>query len=124
MPKITPAIKKIIEHNALALATVDENKNPHCVAVGDVKVIVGDKFLIGDVFLVMTRKNLMKNPNVALVVWNRNWEEECIGYQFKGTAKYFSKGNYYEKAKKIHKGFPVKGAILVKVNKIKYYFSK
>ncbi len=122
--KINQPIKKIIEHNALALATVDKNGNPHCAAVGDVKVVSENEILIGDVFLVVTKKNIIKNPNVALVVWNRNWEEECIGYQFKGVAKYFSRGKYYEKVKQIHKDFPVKGAILVKINKIKCYFSK
>ena len=37
--KIDEALKNLIEENALALASTDENNNPHCIAVGFVKVI-------------------------------------------------------------------------------------
>ncbi len=119
-PKITLSIKKIIEENALALATVDEKDNPHCIAVGDVKV-VNDIILIGDIYMKKTIKNIKRNNKVALVVWDRNWEENCEGYQIKGKAEYFTNGKWWELVKKIHKGFQAKGAIVVKVNKIRHY---
>lgn len=117
--KITPKIKKVIEENALALATTDEKGNPHCIAVGDVKVISENQILIGDNYMKETIKNIRQNKKVALVVWNRNWEENCEGYKIKGTAEYFIQGKWYKMVKKIHRGYPAKGAIVVSVHKIK-----
>lgn len=119
MVEIIPKIKKLIEANALALSTVDGNGNPHCIAVGDVKVVSKDQLLIGDNYMAETRRNLMKNKNVSLVVWCREWEKNCEGYELRGSAEYFKEGTLLEKVKEIHKGFPAKGAILVTVNKIK-----
>ena len=48
-------------------------------------------------------------------------KENCIGYELKGTAKYFKKGKYYSLVKEIpeNKEEPCKGAILITINKIK-----
>lgn len=119
MAEINEGVKKIIESNALALATVDENGNPHCIAVGDVKVVSKNNILIGDNYMKNTIKNIAKNNRVSLVVWIRNWEEHCIGYELTGEAEYFTTGMWHDMIKKIHKGFPAKGAILVKINKIR-----
>ncbi len=116
--KITPQIKKIIEENALALATTDGKGDPHCIAVGDVKVVSENQILIGDNYMNRTIKNIRQNKNVALVVWNKNWEENFDGYKIKGSAKHFTQGKWHEMVKKIHRGYPAKGAIVVKVNKI------
>ncbi len=115
---INNELKQLIEENALALATVDENNNPHCIAIGDVKVISKNQILIGDNYLIETLKNIKRNPNIALVVWNKNWKENCIGYELKGVIEYFTSGKWYKMIKEIHKGFPAKGAILVTINKI------
>lgn len=119
MAEISEELKKLIEENALALATVDENSKPHCIAVADVKVVSENQFLIGDNYMVKTIKNIQKNNNISLVVWNKNWEENCVGYELKGTAEYFEEGKWQEMIKEIHKGFPAKGAVLVTVTKIK-----
>jgi len=29
--------------------------------------------------MVETNKNIQRNPNVALVVWNQNWKEKYVG---------------------------------------------
>ncbi|VVB79582.1 Pyridoxamine 5'-phosphate oxidase [uncultured archaeon] len=119
--KINEGVKKIIEENALGLATVDKEGNPHNIAVGYVKVISEDELLISDNYLKETIENIKKNPNVALVVWASNWKENCVGYELRGKAEYFTSGKYHEVIKKIpiNKGEPCKGAILVKVHKIK-----
>jgi predicted pyridoxine 5'-phosphate oxidase superfamily flavin-nucleotide-binding protein len=111
-------VKKIVEENAAALATVNEDGSPHCIAVADVKVI-GGKLLIGDNYMVNTGKNIRRDQRVAVTVWNRNWEEDCAGYELAGTAEYFSAGKYLDMVKLIHEGYPAKGAILVTVGKIK-----
>ena len=116
---INPGIKKMIENNALAFATVTSKRKPHCIAVGDVKVIGKNQLLIGDVYFVETNKNIKANKNVSLSVWTRNWEKDCHGYEFRGTAKYFNSGKWLEQVKKVHKGFHPKGAILITLSKIK-----
>ncbi|MFH1307503.1 MAG: pyridoxamine 5'-phosphate oxidase family protein [archaeon] len=119
--KITKQLKKLIEENALALASVDEKGNPHNIALGYVKVIEGNKILISVNYIVFTLKYIKKNPNVSLVVWNKNWKKNCIGYELLGKAKFYSKGKYSEIIKKlpINKGEPCRGAIIVSINKIK-----
>lgn len=116
---INGEIKNMIENNALGLATIDENGNPHNIAVGYVQVISKNQVVISDNYLVETIKNIKKNPNVALVVWNSDWKENCVGYELKGKAEYFASGKWHELVKKIHKGYPAKGAILITINKIK-----
>jgi hypothetical protein len=113
--KISGEIKKIIEENPLALATVDKKGKPHVIAVADVKIISKDEILIGDNYMMKTITNLKNCSYVSLVVWNK----KGIGYGLKGIAKYFSVGKWVEKVKAIHKGYPAKGAIVVKINKIK-----
>jgi hypothetical protein len=118
---INSGIKKIIEDNVLGLATVDKNGNPHNIAVGYVKVILENQLLISDNYLEETIQNIKLNPNVALVVWISNWKENCVGYELKGNAEYFTSGKWIEAIKKIptNKGEPCKGAILIKINKVK-----
>lgn len=121
MVEIDKDMKKLIEENALAFATVDEEGKPHCIGVGFAKVVSDNQILITDNFLTETTKNIQKNQDVALAVWNRNWEEDCKGFELRGTAEYFKDGKWYEEIKKIseNKNMPCKGAILVSVNKIK-----
>jgi predicted pyridoxine 5'-phosphate oxidase superfamily flavin-nucleotide-binding protein len=121
MEDIGEDLKALIENNALALATVGLDGKPHCIAVGYAKVVAINQILITDNFMAETRNNIQKNPNVSLTVWTRNWEEECEGYELKGTAEYFNKGEWCDEVKKIpeNRGEPCKGAILVTVTKIK-----
>jgi predicted pyridoxine 5'-phosphate oxidase superfamily flavin-nucleotide-binding protein len=119
MAEITSEIKKLIESNALALATVDSSGNPHCIAVGDVKVVSKNQILVGDNYMAETVRNIKANKNVSLVSWCRQLKKDCVGYELRGTAKYFKEGKWLKKVKVIHKGFPAKGAILVTVSKIK-----
>jgi predicted pyridoxine 5'-phosphate oxidase superfamily flavin-nucleotide-binding protein len=119
MVEITEELKRLIEENALAFATVDESGKPHNIAVGDVKVVSKNQILIGDNYMVETIKNIQRSNNVALAVWSRNWEERCVGYELRGIAEYITQGKWHELVKEIHKGFPAKGAILVTITKIK-----
>jgi len=121
MVDIDENLKVMIENNALALATVDSDGKPHCIAVGYAKAVADNQILITDNSMAETRNNIQKNPNICLSVWTRNWEEECTGYELKGTAQYFNKGEWCNTVKKIpeNKGEPCKGAILVTVTQIK-----
>ena len=70
---IAPGIKKLIESNALSFATVDGQGRPHSIAVAYVKVI-GNKIIITNTHINKSLKNIEKNYNVALTVWNKEWE--------------------------------------------------
>jgi hypothetical protein len=121
MVEIDEELKNLIEENALAFATVDENGNSHCIAVAFVKVVSENQILVTDNYMVETIKNIQQNPNVALAVWNKDWKENCVGYELRGTTEYFTEGKWYEIIKQIpeNKGEPCKGAILITINKIK-----
>ena len=119
--EINEGMKKMIEENALALATINEKGEPHNIAIGFVKVISKNQLLISNNWFVETANNIKKNPNVSLAVWARNWEENCIGYEFRGKAEEFTSGKWLEEIKKIpiNEGEPCKSAIVVTINKIK-----
>jgi hypothetical protein len=111
----------MIEENALGLATTDKFGNPHNIAVGYVQVISENQLLISDNWLEETIENIKHNPNIALVIWNKDWKKNCVGYEIKGKAEYFTSGKWINIIKKIpiNKDEPCKGAILVTINKIK-----
>jgi len=119
--KISKGMKKMIEENALGFASVNSNSNPHNIAVGYVQVVSENQLLISNNYICETLENMENNPNVALVVWNRDWKENCVGYELCGKAEYFNEGEWVERIKQlpINKGEPCKGAILVTINKIK-----
>jgi predicted pyridoxine 5'-phosphate oxidase superfamily flavin-nucleotide-binding protein len=121
MDKISEELKVLIENNALALATVSSDGKPHCIAVGYAKVVDDNQVLITDNQMAETRDNILKNPNVSLGVWARNWEEDCVGYELKGTAQYFKQGEWINYIKKIpeNRRQPCKGAVLVVIKEIK-----
>ncbi len=121
MVEINEELRNLIEENPLAFATVDEDGNPHCIAVAFVKVVSKNQILVTDNYMVETKENIQRNPNVALTVWNKDWKENCIGYELRGTAEYFREGAWYDMVKQIpeNKREPCKGAILITINKIK-----
>ena len=119
--KINEGIKKVIENSVGAFATIDTNGNPHNIAVGFMKVVSDDEVLITDNYMKDTIENIKRNNNTSLLVWIKDWEKECMGYELKGTSQYFTEGEWIDFIKKIpeNKDEPCKGAILVKINKIK-----
>jgi len=120
--KITKEIKKLIENNPVAFASKDKKGNIHCIAVAFVKVVSENQVLITDNYMKKTKENILENSQVALAVWNnKNWQKECIGYELKGIAKYYSKGKWYKRVKEIpeNKKEPCKGAVLVTIQEIK-----
>ena len=121
MITITAEQKELIESNALALATINDDGTPHCIVVGYVKVVSDREILITDNYMVRTVSNLKKNPNIAIVVWNKDWQNNCVGYELKGKVRYYNDGKWIQTAKKIpeNEGEPCKGAILLEVESIK-----
>lgn len=114
-------IKDLIEESAIAVATVNEAVEPHCITVVFARVVSDNQLLITDNYMVETVENIKKNPAVCLAVWGKDWEKKCFGYGLKGTAEYFTDGKWHEIIKKLpgNKGEPCKGAILITISKIK-----
>lgn len=118
---INKEIKKLVEGNALALATVNEDGRPHCIAVAFVKVISPLRLLITDNYMVDTRRNIIRNAEAEICAWNKDWQKNCLGYRLKGKMKYFQSGKWLLLAKKIpeNKNEPCKGAIIMTIYQIK-----
>ena len=114
--KISSEIKKIIEENPLALATVDKKGKPYVIAVAFAKV-ENNKIIITNNYMKRTINNLQYCLKISLVGWDRKWE----GYNFQGKAKYFDKGEWlgFVKSLKENKKEPCRGAIVIEINEIK-----
>jgi len=117
---ITPGIKKLIELNAMSLATINKGGKPHAIAVACVKVVEG-KIIITNTHIKESIKNIKYNNNVALAVWNKEWEKACVGFELKGKAEYHKRGKWVNFVKNLpeNKGYNIMGAIVVDVKKIK-----
>jgi pyridoxine/pyridoxamine 5'-phosphate oxidase len=119
-----PGIKKLIEKNAMGLSTVDKDGNPHTIAVACCKVS-GNKIIISNSHISESIKNIAKNDHVSLVVWNKEWENVCVGFEIKGKAKNFARGKWLNYVTKLtdNEGCIIKSAIVVDVIKIKKLLS-
>lgn len=117
---ITPGIKKLIEKNVCAFSTVDKFGKPHSIAVACVKVS-GENIIISNTHIKESLKNIKKNNSVALVVWNKDWEKACVGFELKGEAAYYTKGEWFDFVSNMpeNNGYKIKGAIVITVKKIK-----
>ena len=85
-----------------------------------VKVLDAEKgiVLIADNFMNKTLKNILENPKVALTTAN------CrdAPYQYKGTAEYYTEGEYLKIAEEVDKALKPdlkpKGAVVIKITEI------
>jgi len=121
---ITPGLKKFIESNAMGLATVGKSGKPHAIAVAYVKVVDG-KIVISNSHIKQSIKNIEQNPNVSLVVWNKEWEKACVGYELIGKAKNYTSGKWFDFVCTMpdNEGYKINSAIVVTVTKIKKLLS-
>jgi len=121
---ITLGLKKFIESNAMGLATIGKNGKPHNIAVACVKVVDG-KLIISNSHIKESIKNIKSNPNVAMVVWNKEWEKASVGFELVGKAKNYTEGKWLKFVCDLpdNKGYKIKSAIVVTVTKIKRLLS-
>ena len=114
---INPQIKKVIEENVIAFATIDSNGNPNVVALACCKVVGNNLVLLSDNYMNKTRSNLLQNKICAFAVWTK---DEKKGYQLKGFAEYLTSGNWKDKVDKDpdNDGLAHKAAVLFTVEEI------
>lgn len=121
---ISAGLKKFIESNVLGLATVGQNGKPHNIAVACVKVVDG-KLVISNSHIKESIKNIERNPNVSLVIWNKEWEKASVGFELSGKAKNYTSGKWFEYVRNMpdNEGYDIKSAIVVTITKIKKLLS-
>lgn len=114
--KLPSGFKKMVETNAMSVATTDGRGKPHAIAVAYVKLREG-KLVITDNFMKKTVKHIQKRPDVAVAVWNSKWK----GYEVKGKARYYASGKWYNIVKRMkeNKGYACKGAVVITPMSIK-----
>jgi len=102
--RIPTEIKEMINEKARAprihFATSTKHGKPNVVPIGYVEVVSDEEVLIVDTLMNKTRKNLEKNPQVAMCVESM---EQFEAYQLKGKARVFTEGKVFEKALEIQK---------------------
>lgn len=103
----------------MALATVDNKGVPNVVSIASKKVIDSSTILTIDTFHKKTIENIQQNAQVSIAMW-----KDSVGYQVKGTARYFTEGEVFEKGKewilKLKPTKIVKGVIEVKIENVFY----
>lgn len=113
MIEINIDVKKLIEENPVAFATVDKFSNPNVIGVAFVKAVSKNQIIITDNFMEQTKENIKLNSNVCLAVWDKDWN----GYKLIGNAEYFTDGKWKSFVEKLpeNKGLEAKGAILITI---------
>jgi len=108
-------LKNKIENATIAIATVDNNKNPHNIAIMYAKV-KNNKIIITNNYMNTTINNLKSNKNISLVFW-----EGENGWGIDGEVEYHDSGNWLEFVKSLpeNKNEPTKGAVVISVNNIR-----
>ena len=121
---ISPGLKKFIEANVIGFATINKNGKPHNIAVACVKV-VENRIVISNAHIKESVRNLKHNNNVSLVIWNKEWEKACVGYELTGKAKNYTEGKWFKYVSNLpdNKGYKIISAIVVRVEKIKRLLS-
>lgn len=124
MTEISSGLKKLIEDNALALATISADGFPHNIAVACCKV-VDDKIVISNSHIYETIVNLSVNNHISLAVWHKDWEDVFVGFEIKGSAENFTEGKWLDFVKKLpeNDGYDIKSAIVITVESIKKLLS-
>ncbi len=116
MKKLTKEIAESLLNAESKVLATSNSIDINVVPVSTVKVENGKIWLV-DYFFNKTRANILENNKVALTFWTG-----FVGYQIKGTVRYHSEGDNYEKGLKwvatLHHNRIVKGFLELEINEI------
>ena len=121
MPKIPEEVKDFLKNHLAYVATADEKGVPNVVPKGDIALLGDSTLVFADLYAHQTKKNLVKNPHIALTVVNPAGYK---GYQLKGKAKIIERGKNYDLlSQQVQEGGQLrhpnaKYAVIIKVNRI------
>ncbi len=107
-------IKDKIEKAIIAIATVNQEGEPHNIVIAHAKV-EEHKIIITDNYMKTTIENIKNNSNVSLVFW-----DEEKGWRINGRAEYYKDGEWFELVKSLetNKNHPCKGAIVINTEEV------
>jgi len=120
MALITPELKEqMVKVGVLHLATASKAGVPNVAPMGAV-MIEDDTILIANNFMNKTMKNILENPQVSVLVWNRE-----IGncFQLKGTAEVMKDTPAHKKMRDMLEAkkpgaYPCKELVVISVKEI------
>ena len=102
--KIPPALIDFIRGKPGWVATASPDGMPNVSIKGSLRVLDAENLIFADLYSLKTRKNLMENPQCAIMVYE---ESSRKGYIFKGKAELISRGPVYDQiAEQIKLRFP------------------
>ncbi len=117
--KIPENVKEILDESSLVWVGTCFDEKPNVNIVYFFKIIGEDKVLLADNYFNKTKKNIERNPNVAITVKS---SEESVAYQLKGSAEIYTEGEVFDEMREWvlseDKEMPVNAAVVVKVEEI------
>jgi len=105
MPTKIPAeLQEFLKGKQGWVATAAKDGTPNVSIKGSLRLLDDEHLLFADIFSLKTRKNLLENPKVAIMVYE---DAARRGYMFRGTTELFSSGPLYEQtAENMKKAMP------------------
>lgn len=94
MARFSDEVKDFLKKYLAFVATADEKGVPNVVPKGDIAILDDQYVVFADLYSHQTKKNLAKNPYIAISVVNPAGYK---GYQIKGRAKIIERGERYDK---------------------------
>jgi len=100
----------------VVLATSNAVASPRAILV-EVNKAEGEKLVITDNEMEITRKNILENKNVFVLAFE---EDYSYGLKIEGEVEYCTKGEYFDFVKNLetNKKFNPKGAIVITIKNI------
>lgn len=116
---MTEEMMKIIAENRAYFATATADGVPNVVPIGNIKPLDSKTVIVADSYMIKTHANLEANSKVAFVMH----DAAKYPYQFKGSAKIYKTGEYYDQVVKwIKETAPLapkpKAAVVIEVEEI------
>lgn len=91
--KIPAELQEFMKGKQGWVATASKDGKPNVSIKGSFKMLDEEHLLFSDIFSLKTRKNLLENPQVAIMVYD---VESRRGYMFQGAAELLSSGSLYD----------------------------
>ncbi len=91
--KISEELQEFIKGKLGWVATASADGVPNIAIKGSLRVLDDEHLMFADLFSLKTRKNLLENSRVAVMVYDN---EAHKGYSFKGVAEMISEGPLFD----------------------------
>ena len=118
--KIPKELQTFIEGKLGWVASAAADGMPNVAIKGSLRVLDDEHLIFSDFFSLKTRKNLLENPKVAVMVYD---PENYTGYSFKGSVEMISEGALYDQTAEMVKKMqpqlpPIKYVVKITVESI------